>query len=124
MAEMLPDGNNNEEDTFDFVEFLDQDYDFDPLQRGDIREAEILEIRPTEIVVDMGVKRDGIVPPQDIERLDPQMLRSLRVGSLVRFQGAPDDEWWDVLSMGPLRDLEEVKNLRDTWRHTRRASDI
>jgi len=75
--------NERDDETRDFAELLEQSFEFDDLKRGDIREAEILEIRDNEIVVDVGVKRDGFVAPQDIERLDPKFLKSLKVGDTV-----------------------------------------
>lgn len=67
----------------DFNDLLDQSFDFDAPTRGDIRDAEILEIRENEIVVGLGGKRDGVVPAQDINRLDPKVLKSLKVGDTV-----------------------------------------
>jgi ribosomal protein S1 len=64
--------NRNHNGIADFGDLLDQEYDYAQPKRGDIRDAAILQINDSEIVVDLGVKRDGIVPPQDIERLDPQ----------------------------------------------------
>lgn len=75
--------SNERDDDRDFAELLEQSFEFDNLKRGDIREAEILEIRDNEIVVDVGVKRDGFVASQDIERLDPKFLKSLRIGDTV-----------------------------------------
>lgn len=75
--------SNERDDDRDFAELLEQSFEFDNLKRGDIREAEILEIRDNEIVVDVGVKRDGFVASQDIERLDPKFLKSLHVGDTI-----------------------------------------
>lgn len=75
--------SNGEQEAQDFGQLLDSFYDFDEPQRGDIREAEILQIHPNEIVVDVGVKRDGIVPSQDLERLNPAMLKELSVGDVI-----------------------------------------
>jgi small subunit ribosomal protein S1 len=75
--------NERDDESRDFAELLEQSFEFDNLQRGDIREAEILEIRDNEIVVDVGVKRDGFVAMQDIERLDPNFLKSLKVGDAI-----------------------------------------
>ncbi len=66
-----------------FEELLNNYYDFDEPERGDIRDAEILMVDSFEIVVDLGVKRDGIVPAADIERLDPTFVKKLRVGDVV-----------------------------------------
>lgn len=75
--------DSSEDEVQDFGALLDDYYDFDEPQRGDIRDAEILEINDYEIVVDMGVKRDGIVPPQDLERMPPSLLESINVGDII-----------------------------------------
>ncbi len=75
--------DSSEDEIQDFGALLDDYYDFDEPQRGDIRDAEILEINDYEIVVDMGVKRDGIVPPQDLERMPASLLESINVGDIV-----------------------------------------
>jgi small subunit ribosomal protein S1 len=74
---------SSEEDVQDFGALLDNFYEFDEPSRGDIRDAEILEIRKNEIVVDLGAKRDGLIPPQDIERMPRDLRRSLKEGDVV-----------------------------------------
>jgi small subunit ribosomal protein S1 len=66
-----------------FLEMLEASFDYAPPQRGEIRSAIILQIEPNEIIVDMGAKQDGIVTAQDLERLDPQFRKSLKVGQQV-----------------------------------------
>ncbi len=78
---MFADSSN--EETQDFGSLLEGYYEYENLERGDIRDAEILQVHPTQIVVDLGVKRDGIIPLNDIERLDPTVLASLRPGDHV-----------------------------------------
>ncbi|MGF1505929.1 MAG: 30S ribosomal protein S1 [Anaerolineae bacterium] len=78
MSTMFPE--SSEEEMADFAAMLDDYYEFDEPERGDIREAEILHINRNEIVVDLGVKRDGIVPGYDIDRLPPRALQNLNVG--------------------------------------------
>jgi len=56
---------------------------YTPPRRGEIRNATILQIDEREIIVDMGTKRDGIVPFQDLGRLDPEVRDSLKVGAEV-----------------------------------------
>lgn len=74
---------SSEEEVQDFGALLDDFYEFDEPSRGDIRDAEILEIRKNEIVVDLGAKRDGLIPPQDIERMPRDLRRSLKEGDVV-----------------------------------------
>ncbi len=67
----------------EFLELLEASFKYTPLERGDIRQAVILQVRPTEILVDLGAKRDGVVPLQDLERMDEAMRKSLQVGQQV-----------------------------------------
>lgn len=68
----------------DFQALLDSsDFDYKPPMRGEIRTAVILQIDPREVIVDLGSKRDGIVPIQDLERLDPKVRAGLKVGAEV-----------------------------------------
>lgn len=67
-----------------FADLLEDYYDFEELERGDIREAQIIQVNPTEIVVDLGVKRDGIVPSADIERLDRKVLKNIKHGDTMQ----------------------------------------
>ncbi len=76
------DASNNEYGT-EFQELLEASFSYSPPRRGEIRNAVILEIDEREIIVDLGAKRDGIVPYQDIERLDPRFRDSLKVGEEV-----------------------------------------
>lgn len=68
-----------------FEELLESSfgYGFAPPQRGEIRTATILQVDEREIIVDMGAKRDGIVPSQDLERLDDDFRATLTVGTEV-----------------------------------------
>jgi len=66
-----------------FLEMLEASFDYAPPQRGEIRNAIILQIEPNEIIVDMGAKQDGIVTSQDLDRLDDDFRKSLQVGQTV-----------------------------------------
>jgi small subunit ribosomal protein S1 len=59
------------------------DYDYRLPQRGEIRKGVIVTIEPQEIVVDIGVKRDGIVPLQDLQMLGEEEVAKLNVGEPV-----------------------------------------
>jgi small subunit ribosomal protein S1 len=59
------------------------DYDYTRPRRGEVYEAVILSISGNEIIVDLGVKRDGIVPRKDLELLDGAHRTRLEVGDRV-----------------------------------------
>ena len=54
---------------------------YDMPQRGDIREGIVLSVSPQEVIIDLGLKREGIVPGNDLARLDKDMLAELREGT-------------------------------------------
>ena len=68
-----------------FEELLATSFDFSysPPRRGEIREATILQIDEREIIVDLGAKQDGIVPSQDLERMDDSLRESLAAGASI-----------------------------------------
>src|SRR5688500_4876907 len=66
-----------------FEQYLEADGDFDSPERGDLREGVIVEVRPTELLVNVGSKRDGVVPQSDLAKLDPEFVKDLHVGQTV-----------------------------------------
>lgn len=68
------------------------------LHRGDIVDGTIVEISPTEILVDIGAKCEGIVSSRDLEQLDADFRKSLRVGDKVfAYVIRPEDNDGNVL---------------------------
>lgn len=66
-----------------FEQYLEADGDFDSPERGDLREGIIVEVRPSELLVNVGSKRDGVVPQSDLAKLDPEFVKSLHEGQTV-----------------------------------------
>jgi len=62
---------------------IENDYDYTRPRRGEVYEAVILTISEKDIIVDLGVKRDGVVPCKDLESLDDAYRASLQVGDRV-----------------------------------------
>jgi small subunit ribosomal protein S1 len=67
----------------EFAQLLEESLSFEPLERGQIRIGTIQQIRQNEIIVDLGVKQDGIVPAQDLDRLPSEFKKELNVGQEV-----------------------------------------
>jgi len=75
--------NNSDAQRERLAALIESDYDYKRLRRGEIREATILSISENQVIVDLGVKRDGIVPPRDLALLDDEYRNNLRVGGRV-----------------------------------------
>lgn len=77
------DNNSMLDENFEEMLASSFDYSYTPPRRGEIREATILQIDDREIIVDLGAKQDGIVPSQDLERMDDSFRESLQTGANV-----------------------------------------
>jgi small subunit ribosomal protein S1 len=103
MADLAQSGANGQDasDLELFEKYLSEDMDLDMPDRGDLREGVIVEVRPTELLVNVGSKRDGVVPQSDLARLDPTYVKGLREGMTVDVvvSKQPEDDGVFVLSM-------------------------
>jgi len=113
------DGAGQASDMELFEQYLEQDLDLDLPGRGDLREGVIVEIRPSELLVNVGSKRDGVVPQSDLSRLDPEFVKSLSEGQTVDvvISKQPDDDGIFVLSMADAlqqRDWVRAQELMDS----------
>lgn len=66
-----------------FSALLENEYDYDRPRRGQVSSATVLSIDENEVIVDLGCKRDGIVPRTDLELLEDAYRDSLKVGQEV-----------------------------------------
>lgn len=66
--------------------FSDQltSYDYQRPHRGQMLEGIVLEATDKEVIVDVGQKRDAIIPGQDLNRLDEDTLKQLLPGETIR----------------------------------------
>jgi ribosomal protein S1 len=53
-----------------FSMLLENEYDYNRPRRGQVSSATVLSIDENEVIVDLGCKRDGIVPRTDLELLE------------------------------------------------------
>jgi len=78
-----------------FQDFVDH-YDVDKPQQGEILKGTILDIQESSILLDVGFKRDAIIPGQDLEKVDKELRQGLAVGddifvSVLRTPMGDDD---------------------------------
>lgn len=66
----------------DLAQLLDE-HDYDTPSVGDIREGIIISITSQGVILDLGLKRDGLVPPSDLDELDSEIRDSLQVNDEI-----------------------------------------
>lgn len=74
------------------MELLLEQHDYETPKVGDIREAVIVSISQKSIIVDLGLKRDGIIQPSDLDKLDPEERESLQVDDEIPVYIVSTDE--------------------------------
>jgi len=75
-------------------DFLSHDTNsYRPPRRGEIREGVIVSVSPSEILIDVGAKTEGVVSSRDMDQMDPETLESLHEGdSVLAFVVRPGDQ--------------------------------
>lgn len=86
MTSTINEKNGNHVETNDaaltFAEMLDQ-YEYNIPERGQILQGEIIRIEDDAVIMNVGAKRDAIVPHSDLNRLDEELISSLRTGAEI-----------------------------------------
>lgn len=103
--------------------WLTEAYDYNPPQRGQIREGVILEVGDYGVVIDIGLKRDGFVPPDDLDRLDEEELSALKPNQdvIARVMKPRDENGNLILSLYETRteqDWNQARELLDSGEFT------
>jgi small subunit ribosomal protein S1 len=78
----VPEEDQTEDQPGWFKEVVDH-YDVDKPQKGEMLKGTILDIQESSIVLDVGFKRDAIIPGQDLERVDSEVLKNLSTGDEI-----------------------------------------
>lgn len=83
-SELLEKIENQEGETgeewSELFEQLLEDYDYENPRRGQILEGEIIHVDEDSVLVDIGAKRDAIVPRKDLDQLDDEFRSNLERG--------------------------------------------
>lgn len=74
------------------MESLLEQHDYESPKVGDIRDAIIVSITQKGIIVDLGLKRDGIIQPADLDKLDEEERESLQVNDEIPVYIVSTDE--------------------------------
>lgn len=107
-----------EQDLSPMWEFLRDEYDYRELQRGEIRTGIVVSKSEEQIVVNIGAKREGIVPQHDLQRLGPEALAKLRVGDevpvyIVRPESQEGEIIVSINLARTMQDWQRAKELMD-----------
>ena len=109
-----PISDNVESGELDFAALLDQ-YDFEMPYRGQILEGIILDVKDDEILIDVGLKRDAIVPRKDLMMLDSKLRERITAGGkIMAYVLQPRDNDGElIVSINKAFELEDWENARE-----------
>ncbi len=108
----------DETDAAEMGELPVEDWDYQRPRRGEVRTGVIVAIRDQEIIVNVGDKRDGIVPFADMQRMGAEALARLSPGDTVPvFIMHPEDPEGNLLVSLYLGKQEEA------WRRAQELAE-
>ncbi|MFL7791609.1 MAG: 30S ribosomal protein S1, partial [Anaerolineae bacterium] len=67
----------------DLDEYLAGAYDYQAPKHGDIRQGVVVDINENGAILDIGSKREGFVPAEDLTRLDEETRAAVQIGSTI-----------------------------------------
>lgn len=105
------------------MENLLDEFDYECPERGQILEAEILLVDEDSILVDVGGKRDAIVPREDIKKLDDEFFESLSPGEVIPVwvlqPPTPEDDFLVSINHGlETKDWEKAQDYIENEKNT------
>jgi small subunit ribosomal protein S1 len=90
----------------DFMALLEESFSIEQPERGDVLTGTILAIDHYGIIVDVGMKRDGVVPRSDLERMEGMTFKVGDEATVVVIQ--PEDQDGNlVVSLSQARQSED-----------------
>lgn len=72
-----------DDSTFTMQNWLDSSSDFKTLKRGEVVEGSIMAIQRDGVIVDVGSKSEGVIPPHEMHSLGADPLSKVSVGEKV-----------------------------------------
>jgi small subunit ribosomal protein S1 len=65
-------------------DLLEADFGLKQIKRGDVLTGTILRVSPTEVLVDINTKSEGVIVGEELEKVPPDVLAELKVGDSVQ----------------------------------------
>ncbi|MBI2724232.1 MAG: S1 RNA-binding domain-containing protein [Chloroflexi bacterium] len=78
----VPEGAE-EETAFTMQDWLDSSTDFKTLRRGEVIEGTIMGIQRDGVIVDLGAKSEGVIPPHEMHSMGADPLSKVSVGEKI-----------------------------------------
>jgi small subunit ribosomal protein S1 len=67
----------------DLDEYMDGAFDYQAPKHGDIRQGVVVGVGENGVIMDIGAKREGFVPAEDLSRLDAEIHATVQVGATI-----------------------------------------
>ena len=82
IQDMVPEYEEDSQREEQFKDLLDE-YEYERPKRGKVLDGEILFIDEESILVDVGAKRDAVIPGKDLKDLDEEFISTMKPGDKV-----------------------------------------
>ncbi|NLS79295.1 MAG: S1 RNA-binding domain-containing protein [Chloroflexi bacterium] len=100
--------DESEQSTESMLDWLNEEYLYCQPKRGDLRKATILEVKPSEVLVDIGAKMNGVVQDRDLVRLDEEVRAALKPGAeIMVYVLQPESEGEVIVSINMAQSMRD-----------------
>ena len=73
----------NESVSHSMSDLLESSFEYRSFQHGDVVEGTVVHVSPTEVLIDIGSKSEGVLSGRELERMGPEARGQLQVGQQV-----------------------------------------
>lgn len=116
-SEHLPSAASPEEESASLLwEYLEEGaYDYQRPQRGEIRQGVVVRKDADQIIVDIGSKREGVVPATDLAKLGKEFVDRIQVGDAVSvYVLKPESREGEIIvSINMARQMQDWERARE-----------
>ena len=118
ILDKLENADDDTEEWGDLFEELLDDYDYENPEKGQIIEGRVIQVDDDSILVDIGAKRDAIVPRKDLDRLEDELRQSIEQGDQIPVYVMSTAKLGGDLLVSINRGLEQ-----EDWEHAKELLD-
>ncbi len=105
------------------TDMFSEEYAYLQPKRGEIRQAQIITISDDGVMVDLGLKREGLIPAYDLQRVGGEAADALSVGDEIPvYIVRPEDRegnvvvsWYRARQEQDWLDAQELLESGETW---------
>ncbi len=105
------------------TDVFSEEFTYVEAKRGEIRQAQVIAVRDDGVMVDLGLKREGLIPGYDLQRVGADTAEALSIGDEIPvFIVRPEDRegnivvsWYRARQEQDWLDAQQLSETGEVW---------